>query len=121
MLAAWETNTLNPRSTEGSLCDAFHFCICLKFSIIQRLKKKDGLYIVSEILIIQLHSATALPKENTQVPKELRYPKIQLVPSSILESNFTSAIPFQGIAGKSPKQGARELLARLGSKQRILR
>ena len=85
-----------------------------------KVEKKDGLYIVSEILIIQLHSATALPKENTKVPKELRYPKIQLVPSSILESNFTSAIPFQRIAGKSPKQGARELLALLGSKQRIL-
>lgn len=42
------------------------------------------MYIVSETSIIQLHSATAPPKENTQVPKELRYPKIQLVPSQSL-------------------------------------
>lgn len=46
-----------------------------------KIEKKDGLYIVSEILIIQLHSATAaLPKENTQVPRSSRYPKASWSP-----------------------------------------
>lgn len=48
--------------------------------MVKKKKKSAALYVVSEILIIQLHSAIALPEETTQAPEWLWYPKYSWSP-----------------------------------------